>query len=334
MKHCVVLIMLLAISIWAGAQTSTTGNQATVVSPGAIAGPNGLSTNTGTAVIIAPPSAPLLVTPEVHLTTVVPAAPGATSATPGNVAGATSSSTNMPVQPRLQTTVPEYATSGATVTQTPGPQATTAPVTTSTTVGGATITTGTPGTGVIVVNNQNLPLDLGVGTPTAVGAFGNTGGRSLGEIAREMRSREAGANAHVYTNQDIQRINQQPAVTIGGMSGAAVGAGNATQQQPSGNMPVVSQPTTNPQPNQGVSQPVPQNPPQSEAVPPSLGQTPRQMAQANAPANPAEQDAQSNENATTGATRSSGRQLPPSGSILPLMAVFGFLAASAGLLAR
>ncbi len=338
MKRCTVLIMLLAMSVWAAAQTTqttvTTANPQVMVAPGAIAGQNGLSTNTGTAVIIAPPSAPLVVTPEVHLTTVVPS-PGATNATPGNVAGAANSTAAMPVPPRLQTTVPQYSMSGASVTQTAPPPENT---TTSTGATGVTaLPTTTAGTPVLVLNNRRY-FDLGVGTPTAVGAFGNTGGKSLGEIAREMRQREATANAHVYTNQDIQRINQQPGVVIGGMSGAAVGAGTATQPGASSNMPAVSQPTTNQPQTPGVSQPVPpnQNPPQSQAIPPtSLDQTrSTQMAQNNMPPNPAAQNEPRAPAPSTGTPQASGRRLPSSASILPLMAVVGVLAAGAGLLAR
>jgi hypothetical protein len=53
------------------------------------------------------------------------------------------------------------------------------------------------------------------------------------------------------------------------------------------------------------------------------------MAQANPPANPAEQNAPATANEQRG-----GRQLPSSASILPMMALVGFLAAGAGLLAK
>jgi hypothetical protein len=275
--------------------------------PGVVAGP---STNTGTAVIIAPPSAPLLVTPEVHLTTVVPQV-GASNATPGNTAGAANSTATMPVPPRILTTVPQF--SGITVT--PAPAETT---------GAASAT---------------FNAGIGVGSGMSVGASDNTGGKSLGELARENRQREAGVNARTYTNQDIERINQQPAMQVGGMAGVAVGAGTAAgeqQQSPSVNMPVVSQPTTNPPSSSpGVSQPVPSSnaqPDQSQAVPPSeLGQQPAQMAQANPSANPADSNAQAS---STSSEQRGDRQLPAASSILPMMALVGVLAAGAGLLAR
>ena len=306
MNRWVVVIMLLSASALAVAQTT----QSSV--PGAIAGP---STNTGTAVIIAPPSAPLLVTPEVHLTTVVPQV-GASNATPGNTAGAANSTAAIPAPPRVIDTVPQFAGTASTVTMTLPPQE----------------TSGT--------NNTRL-FDRGVGSGTSLGTSDTIGGKSLGEQARENRQRETGANARVYTNQDIDRINQQSGTQVGGVAGAAVGAGNASgaqPQTPSGNLPVVAEPSTNPASNPGVSQPVPSSSAprdQSEAIPSSpLGQMPAaerqptQMAQANPPANPAEQNAQAaNE-------QRGGRQLPSAASILPIVALVGILAAGAGLLAR
>ncbi len=341
MKRCAVLIMVLAVSIWAGAQTSQTGTssatQPTVVAPGMVAGPNGLSTNTGTAVIIAPPSAPLLVTPEISLTSPAPATAGASSATPGNMVGATNAVVPLPIQPRLQANGgPQYGT-GAPAMETVSPQPNAAGV-----VAGSTQAETTGGqAGSLLIVNGRAAFDRGVGSGAVVGAFDNTGGRSLGEIAREMRQKDATANARTYTNQDIERINQQPGVTVGGMSGAAVGAGNAAQQPPSSNnMPVVSQPANpqpaNPQPpNQGVSQPVPQNPPQSQINQPATGEQRREMAQANPPANPAERTAPADNNTEQAPANTRGaRQLPAGGSILPVMALVGFLAAGAGLLAR
>lgn len=264
MNRYALLIVLLTLSLCAIAQT----NQApqTVVLPGtgvpgAVAGP---STNTGTAVIIAPPSAPLLVTPEVHLTTVVPQV-GASNATAGNNAGAANSTATMPVQPRVSTTVPQFSGTSATVTVTPPPVETSsaAPATTSpgfnAGVGAAGSTANAP---VIVVGNAGTPnlLDRGVGSGVSIAARESSSGKSLGEIARENRQHESGAHARVYTNQDIDRINQQPGSQIGGISGTAVGAANdagAQPQQPSTNLPAVSQPSANPPSNPGVSRPVP-----------------------------------------------------------------------------
>ncbi len=327
MKRYMLVIMMVALASWAVAQStgsnaasSNAGNQ-NVYAPGAVPA-GGLSTNTGTAVIIAPPSAPLMVTPQVHLTTVNPAV-GATNATPGNTAGAANATTAIPVQPTIITTVPQYATAGSTLTQTAPPQeALGAPVSTPTTTSGP-----------IVVTNNGMLFDRGVGSGTSLVAGGNTGGKSLGEIAREYRQRDATMNAHVYTNQDIQRINQQPGVTVGGMTGAAVNAGNASQAQPSANPPAVSQPTTNQPQTPGVSQPVPptSNPPQSQVIPPA--QSNQQIAQATPPSNPAEQQPSSGAQGGN-RSQSSQRSLPAGGSILPLMGLVGFLAAGAGLLSR
>jgi hypothetical protein len=181
-----------------------------------------------------------------------------------------------------------------------------------------------------VVNNGLI--DRGVGSTASLVAGGDTGGKSLGEIARENRQREAGANAHVYTNQDIERINQRPQTQVGGVTGTAVGAGTATQPQPPDNMPAVSQPTANPPNNPGVSQPVPPSntppPDQSHAIAPPMtpANPPREIAQTNPPANSQNQPAPS--------PSAERNQLPRSGSILPMMTLVGFLAAGAGLLSR
>ncbi len=318
MKRYMLVIMVVAIAGWAMAQTANTASNSAATQN--VYAPGGLSTNTGTAVIIAPPSAPLVVTPEIHLTTVNPAA-GATNATPGNTAGAANATTSIPVQPTIITTVPQYATAGSTITQTAPPQESLgAPLSVPATA---------PGAGMVVLNNSLL-FDRGVGPGSTLVAGGNTGGKSLGEIARDYRQREATMNAHVYTNQDIQRLNQQPGVTVGGMTGAAVNAGNAAQPQPSGNAPAVSQPTPAQPQNPGVSQPVPpaSNPPQSRLVPP-MSESNQQMAQATPPPNPAEQ----NQTATP-TPQHKQRTLPGGGSILPLVGLVGFLAAGAGLLSR
>jgi hypothetical protein len=256
MNRCVVLIMLLAASAMAGGQTTQSSWASGTGVPGAV---GGLSTNTGTAVIVAPPSAPLLVTPEVHLTTVVPQI-GASNATPGNTAGAANSTAAIPSPPRVIDTVPQFSGTASMMMMTLPPQ----------TSGTSSSSAGNP---VLLVNNTLL-FDRGVGSGTS----DTVDGKSLGEMARQNRQRDAGANARVYTNQDIDRINQHLAMQVGGVAGAAVGAGSATGAPPqpsSGNMPV-AEPPTNPPSQPGVSQPVsPSNAPrdQSQAIPPSpLGQ--------------------------------------------------------------
>jgi hypothetical protein len=275
MNRCALLVILLAFPLFAAAQTpvaavaQTAGAQTTTAPQPLqtiiVPAPGAPSTNTGTAVIIASPSTPLLVTPEVHLATAVPQV-GASNATPGNTAGATSSTSAIPQPPRALNTVPEYATAGAAVIQTPPPEALQGSTSVTTgagpqvtgTTGGATTGTGA-GTPIVIMNNTRL-FDRGVGSGASLVAGGNSDGRTLGEIARGNRQREAGANARVYTNQDIDRINQQPGTQIGGISGTTVGAGTATgaqPQPPSGAMPIVSQPSPTPAMNPGVSHPVP-----------------------------------------------------------------------------
>ncbi len=292
MKQIAVFLLLWTVSVWAVAQSSSTNpsNPApqTYVIPAA---PGGVSTNTGTAIIVAQPTAPLVVTPEMHLTTVNPSV-GASNATAGNTAGAANATTSMPVSPRIVTTVPQFATAGASVLQTlPPPES--QPAAPAYNAAGGTIS----GTPVMVVNNGVL-FDRGVGSGSSVVAGEAAGGESLGQIARQNRQHEATASAHVYTNSDIDRINAQPAT--GGLSGMAVGAGNETQPPPaSNNPPAVAQPSPNPPPNPGVSQPVPP----ASATPP-----PKQQSQE--------------------------KQLPSGSSNLPLMTAVGILATGAGLLAK
>ena len=337
MNRCAVLLMLLAASVFALAQTTPSNSTypptqpQTIILPGtgipgAVAGP---STNTGTAVIIAPPSAPLLVTPEVHLTTVTPTV-GASNATAGNNAGAANATATLPVTPRVITTVPQYAGAESTITltappeqtETAGPMAATGVSTTVTPAQGATT----------VIVSKPPEFNRGVGSSGAAAVAANTGGKSLAEAARQARQPEKAANARLYTNQDIERMNQQSGVQVGGMAGAAVGAGNATgaQQPSSGSMPAVAQPPTNPPANPGVSQPTEPTskpPDQSQAMPPRNTST--QIAQASAPPSRADQMAPA-----TPAPPPSQRLLPSAGSVLPVMALLGFLAAGAGLLAR
>ena len=64
--------------------------------------------------------APLMVTPEVHLTSPAPTV-GATNATAGNTAGATNATVGAPLMARDLGTVPQYAGPAYTVTITPNP---------------------------------------------------------------------------------------------------------------------------------------------------------------------------------------------------------------------
>jgi hypothetical protein len=324
MNRCVLLIALLAASVVAVAQMTpsnspyTATQPQTIVLPGAgvpggVAGP---STNTGTAVIIAPPSAPRLVTPEVHLTTVVPAV-GATNATPGNAAGAANATAALPVPPRVLTTAPQYAGAEAAMVMTAPPEQTEAAV---------------PGAATPIAGNAP-EFNRGVGPGSAVAGV-NTGGKSLAEMARENRQRESAANARLYTNEDIERMNQQSGVQVGGMAGAAVGAGQAAgaRQPSSGAAPAVAQPAQNPPANPGVSRPA-----TPATIPPDHGQAspPKPLGEMQGTAHGAKSNVIAPDSTTARpAPPPSQRQLPSGGSLLPLMAVLGLLAAGAGWLAR
>ncbi len=318
MKRTLVLFAILAVSLSMAAQssqnsqnsqtanTTTAQPQAQTATAPLVTNSNGLSTNTGTAVFVAPPSAPLVVTPEFHLAPAAPAV-GATNATAGNTAGAANATTQIPVGMRVINTVPEFSNFGGGYSGN-----------FETGVTGGAVTSGAAGNGVAALGP--IQFDRGVGSGSMLAAGSDTSGRSLGELARENRQQAAGANARVYTNKDIDRINAQPTTNIGGFSGAAVGAGAPGTQQPS-NMPAVSQPTNPPSnSNPGVSQPVPPSKDRS-----ALSSDTREMAQANVPPNPADADQ---------ASTTADKRLPSGGSILPVVAVVGVLAAGAGLMSR
>jgi hypothetical protein len=183
--------------------------------------------------------------------------------------------------------------------------------------------------------NPGVPFNTGVGSFAGGYPAGTVAGNqaSLGEIAREFRNRRASEQARTYTNQDVERMNQTGGVSVvGGTSGAVTGA-PGTLTQPMGNAPAVAQPgTMNPPSNPGVATPVPPQP-QSNQPPPmsqmQAGANPTEMAQATPPSG-----AQETQAAPVGTQRSERGQLPRAASVLPLMALVGFLATAAGLLAR
>jgi hypothetical protein len=125
--------------------------------------------------------------------------------------------------------------------------------------------------------------------------------RSLGEVAAELRARRNQV-ARTITNQDIDRVNQQPGVTVGGTTGAAVNASSPSHQPGASEMPTVSAPTPAPEP---------------------LPEPSREMAQVTTPTeDTVEQPAEDS------------NQLPMSSSSLPLLALFGLLSGAAGILWR
>lgn len=367
MKRCGLVIAVLAVSLWAFAQTgqssgasgaasgtqstpaagATAGMQpqagmtggtagvqpqagiggATTPVPASTVGATGfstpiLNTGTGTVFVNAPPSQPSLVAPIAHLGTAAPVV-GATNATPGNIAGAVSSTLSaipsmapVPLVSEIANPVPVIMV---------GEQGGASPLAQSSS--GLTIS------GTI---NPGVAFNTGVGSfsggyPVGTLAANQT---SLGEIAREFRSRRANEQARTFTNQDVQRMNQTGGgLGAGGGTSGAVTSAPGTMTQPVGNAPAMAQPgNMNAPAVPGVATPVPPQP-QSNQPPPmsqmQAGANPTEMAQAPPPSGVQEAPA-----APVGTQRSERGQLPRAASVLPLMALVGFLAAAAGLLAR
>lgn len=306
MKRWALVIAVLTVSLWATGQMNGYG---------------GVNTSTGTAVVVAPPSQPNLVAPTVHLGTAAPVV-GAMSATPGNLAGAVSSTMSQVAAPAPVPMVAEIAN--------PVPV-----VMVNSQAGASPILQGT--SGAMISGTANLPFNSGVGNPFGEGYTVGTyavNQTSLGEIAREYRARRATEQARTFTNQDIQQMNQGGVSVVGGTAGATVTPGAPTAQ-PTGNAPAIAQPgATNPPATPGVATPVPpeqqSNPPQPPPMSQMQSNATTEMAQANQPAGMQEMQG----SATTGNGRSQRGQLPRAASVLPLMALIGLLAAGAGLLAR
>ncbi|MGH9522985.1 MAG: hypothetical protein ACRD3E_10675, partial [Terriglobales bacterium] len=191
------------------------------------------------------------------------------------------------------------------------------------------------------VANGQAAFDMGVtSNGGAVVESNGLNGRSLGEVARDLRQRMQNANARVYTNSDV---NAMP--NAGGITGSA---SNVSPQQfpangtyPVGENGVIRQngqavgspenPTGNAMPTQpATEQPQPMNQPAPAINPqqkPSAGTPPPpQMSQAHAPANPADQNAPARES-----QENSKKTLPKSASLLPLIALVGAGATVAGL---
>lgn len=346
MKRWGLVIAFLTVAVWALAQTgggasgaggsttsgttaATAGMQAQPGTTGATApaaattgfggvGASLLNTSTGTAYINAPPSQPALVAPIAHLGTAAPVV-GATNATPGNIAGAVNST--MSAIPGL----PPVPMVGEIANPVPivmiGQQG-----------GGASpMLQSTSGLTISGTINPGVPFNTGVGSFSGGYAVGTLAENqtSMGEIAREFRARRATEQAKTFTNEDVQRMNQATGVSaVGGTSGAVTSGAPGSMMQPTGNAPAVAQPgTMNPPVSPGVATPVPpQQPPMSQM---QAGANPTEMAQATPPSG-----MEATQAAPVGTQRSQRQQLPRAASVLPLMALVGFLAAAAGLLAR
>ncbi|HEU5450984.1 MAG TPA: hypothetical protein VFU76_03310 [Terriglobales bacterium] len=282
---------------------------------------NTLSTSGGYVYNSAPASPPLLVTPIVHLGSVTPGV-GATGSAGGNPVGATSFPNSLSSPPPPVTIVPEISYPGEAMNS-------------------ATVAAGR----VIAIGPPVPDLGPGAGENSAyAGQQPLPQGESLAEYAAKFRSKNQNQSAHVYTNADVDRINQQ----TGGVTGTAVNAGNPPGvTTPAGNnsQPAVGQPAGQPQTTPGVTTPQPNQPrspftphPQAE-MGSSPMQQPAEMAQANPPAQPGSAAGATDNGAAanTETSQSSGQNqptLPRSASPLPLMAVMGFLAATAGMFLR
>jgi hypothetical protein len=138
------------------------------------------------------PSQPLVTTPSVSLVTVSPDPVGASSATPGNVAGASSSTLATP--PAAATGVRTRAVfaepAGAVMVAAPA----VAP----------------PAENGVAVNGNGAPgaFSSGIGRFEGAGAPTAADGRSLGELARELAPHRSPVAGRVYTNDDIARLEE------------------------------------------------------------------------------------------------------------------------------
>ena len=289
---------------------------------GTVPNSTGVVTNGGYVYNGAPASPPLLVAPIVHLGATTPGV-GATDATPGNAVGATSYNGPATTPPPPETLVPEVSLPAGSALAPQPPIA----------IGPAVLDRG--------ISSMNSAYD-------AQASQSLPEGESLAQYAARFRTQRQSQSAHVYTNTDVDRLNQQ----TGGLSGSAVSAGNPAGAPPprtSPMQPAVSQPAGQAQP--GIAMPTaPATPPQPQQTPiphaqagmgSNSGQQPTEMAQATPPAAPgtAAQGGAASSNASAGAAdqnnqQNDGRTLPRSASPLPLMAVLGFFAAGAGMFLR
>jgi len=187
------------------------------------------------------------------------------------------------------------------------------------------------------------PVNLGVATisenPFLVPGTG-TDGQSLGEIAREYKQKDQNINAKVYTNANIDQLNQSTGVNTGVTTANAANdnwtPNNGVITPPASNQnsiasPAQSQSTT----GAATSDNQNTNPPQAFAKP-SAG-APYQMAQNN-PSNAGIPQSEAGQNTSgntaTAQDNSSSATLPKTASRLPLLGVLGFFSITMGLFVR
>lgn len=177
-------------------------------------------------------------------------------------------------------------------------------------------------------------------------------GKSLGEIAREMRQHPNGTNARVYTNTDLNNLG-------GGMTGAASTAaqdnwsGNNGVINPEGQpaQPAMAAPQNNEPTPQGqrspFAPPITQSTPEPNTAPePEIrpfarrgepaGGEPVQMAQANPGNSPLSAQAAPSDSGRSrqSAKPTSDNELPHSASRLPLLGVLGLFTVTMGIFVR
>ncbi len=274
---------------------------------------SGTVTSSGQAIPVAQPGAPLVITPEISFRTVSPSPMGASNATANNIAGATNATFAPPVVSAAPTQV-EYVT--------PYPSVVGA--------GSSYASEMNPANAPSGVATRLQGFDRGAGQFNSVYDLGAQPEASLGELAREWRQKKAALNARTYTNEDINRIQQQNAG--GGLSGTAVNAGNstnapATPGQPGSNIGAPAAPSTatpeNAAPPQPPAQPAPP-PPQAAVQQQPMGSQGQQSP------NVQEQTAPEAQNQAA----QGGKELPGTASPLPALLLLGVGAGSIGFMTR
>lgn len=303
----------------------------------AVVTPSGQATTAGVAVPVVPYSPPLLVTPIVHLST-ASTVPGATG---GSVAAA-----EPPTAPGIRAEI-QYGQPVVYMGGQPSPteQATAPAMSAGAATGEAVFNSG-------VTANGGIASDNGLN------------GRSLGEVARELRQRMQNTNAKMYTNSDVTSMPNAGGITGTAMSvppqqfppngaypvaengvirqnGQQMNGGQAVAepQNPSGNA-TSTQPATEQRNPFSPQQAEPANP-ATPATPGSNSQQPKpsagtppppQISQAQVPPNPADQNAAAQQ--AQPQQEKPQKTLPKSASLLPLIALVGAAATVAGLMAR
>lgn len=171
-------------------------------------------------------------------------------------------------------------------------------------------------------------------------------GKSLGEIAREQKHRPAPANARMFTNSDIDKLNQ----TGGSVSSPSLQANRNDNWTPNNGVinpagpanaqpnavAAPSQPNQTPTGNQTPFQPKPQS---ENYSPAGIGsdRQPVELAQNNPPAPAQDQEAPSQVQASSSQSEPSpaqASQLPRTASRLPLVGVAGLFSVTMGIFVR